>query len=159
MAESGFIVPELFKDEKLIAIGNYIKNKLNERIKSIDPTLVAVVSIQIGTKLNTSSLQYPVLYVNRLSTRASQKQNIRYSDILIVYGLTLPSPAKYEGILNWISYQLTEILIEWREEEDCINPMDRNIAQSINYSYNILQNVQSGEFLDTVSTTFQIKES
>lgn len=98
---------DILQDTNLLCLGNYIKDELNRR-NTIDNTII------VRTVYNYDAYNIPIsdLPVLKLSRQSSfyLPNNKRKSSIELQYGLALPEHERLLPYLNWVDYNINQIL-------------------------------------------------
>ena len=166
--------PNLFEDTKLLQIGRFLKEGLNNRLQAylqevdipdtLDPLTIdqlkAVNTLQIGDLPITSNLEFPILKLYRTSTSWKRVHIKRETYIGIIYGLNYPILKILPGFLNWIDIYMNVIINEWQQKEKVENPFrGEDFVQEANVNYSLLSNALNDERIFALRTTMRILES
>lgn len=172
-------IPNLYKDATVESLGNFVKDKLNQRLQDyfsvpeflddyngiLDPLqlkeIVAVNTLQIGDLPMTSTLEFPILKMYRISTTSKRVENYRESYISIMYGLNLPILEILPGFLNWICFYMDISIDEWQKTiYTQLNPFTRrDFIAPVQWNYSLLQANLTNEIIYSLRGNLMLRES
>lgn len=98
---------KITQDTNLLCLGNYIRDELNTR--NTIPDTIIVRSVYNYDAYNVPISNLPVLKLSRQSS-FYLPNNKRKSDVELQYGLALPEQEVLLPYLNWIDYNINQIL-------------------------------------------------
>lgn len=121
--------PDLFYDFTLMNLGEFLKEKLNEKAliamdKYADrfpegyPEVVR--GLYYADMPNISVIEYPSLQLYRVSCESHRYKNgngVRYCQVVIEYSLAYSNLNMLPNILNWVDYHLHRILLDYEYYE------------------------------------------
>lgn len=105
---------DIFKDESLECLGNYLFNGLNNKlpIEYKEQGFKVVNSLFYFDHISLDISHYPILKCYRLN-RSSKRYNPNFTSLIrISYGLAYPDFTKL-GLLNTVAQWLDELLLEY----------------------------------------------
>lgn len=90
-------------------LANYLRDELNRRGYSEGLTVPIINSYRLYDAFNVPVQDYPLIKVFRTSSQYTAS-NKRISSLQIHYGLVMPNLEELLPYLNWVDYNINEVL-------------------------------------------------